>query len=115
MAKQKYFSHDSNARNDEKIVNMRMQMGAGAYAIYFMILERLRETEDFMGIKDYNAIAFDLRVDAKDVKRVIEDFGLFQFTEDGDVISALNGIYDKKGDSPFLLRNLGDAKQRQAM
>ena len=83
MAKQKYFSHDSNARNDEKIVNMRMQMGAGAYAIYFMILERLRETEDFMGIKDYNAIAFDLRVDAKDVKRVIEDFGLFQFTEDG--------------------------------
>ena len=83
MAKQKYFSHDSNARNDEKIVNMRMQMGAGSYAIYFMILERLRETEDFMGVKDYNAIAFDLRVDAKDVKRVIEDFGLFQFTDDG--------------------------------
>ena len=30
-----------------------------------------------------------------------------------DVIAALNGIYDKKGDAPFLLRNLGDAKQRQ--
>ena len=41
MAKQKYFSHDSNARNDEKIVNMRMQMGAGSYAIYFMILDVL--------------------------------------------------------------------------
>lgn len=83
MAKQKYFSHDSNARNDEKIVNMRMQMGAEGYAIYFMILERLRESEDFMGVKDYNVIAFDLRVDAKDVKRVVEDFGLFQFTDDG--------------------------------
>lgn len=83
MAKQKYFSHDSNARNDEKIVNMRMCMGVEGYAIYFMILERLREAEDFMGVKDYNAIAFDLRVDAKDVKRVVEEFGLFQFTEDG--------------------------------
>ena len=30
-----------------------------------------------------------------------------------DVIAALNGIYDKKGDAPFLVRNLGDARQRQ--
>ena len=83
MVKKKYFSHDSDSRNDEKIVNVRMQIGAVGYAIYFMILERLRESEDFMGVKDYNAIAFDLRVDAKDVKRVVEDFGLFQFTDDG--------------------------------
>ena len=102
MEQSKYFSHDSNARNDDKVVNMRMQMGLTGYAIYFMILERLRESKDFMGVKDYNIIAFDLRADAKDVKRVIEDFGLFQFTEDGKLfysesfLNRMNAMEDYK-------------------
>lgn len=36
-----------------------------------------------MSAKDYNMIAFDLRVDAAIVKSVVEDFGLFTFTDDG--------------------------------
>ena len=79
-----YFSHDSNARNDEKLVRLRMKQGAAGYGVYFMILERLREEADYMSVKDYNMIAFDLRVDASVVKRVVEDFGLFAFTEDGE-------------------------------
>ncbi len=78
-----YFSHDSNARNDEKIIRLRMKQGAAGYGVYFMILERLREERNYMSAKDYNMIAFDLRVDASLVKSVIEDFGLFAFTEDG--------------------------------
>ncbi|MDY4555475.1 MAG: DUF4373 domain-containing protein [Prevotella sp.] len=78
-----YFSHDSNARNDEKLVRLRMKHGAAGYGVYFMILERLREEVDYMSAKDYNMIAFDLRVDAAIVKSVIEDFGLFTFTDDG--------------------------------
>ena len=78
-----YFSHDSNARNDEKLVRLRMKQGAAGYGVYFMILERLREEADYMSIKDYNMIAFDLRVDAAIVKSVVEDFGLFTFTENG--------------------------------
>lgn len=78
-----YFSHDSNARNDEKLVRLRMKQGAAGYGVYFMILERLREDADYMSAKDYNMIAFDLRVDAAIVKSVVEDFGLFTFTDDG--------------------------------
>ncbi len=78
-----YFSHDSNARNDEKIVRLRMKHNAAGYGVYFMVLERLREETNYMSAKDYNMIAFDLRVDAALVKSVIEDFGLFDFTEDG--------------------------------
>ena len=78
-----YFSHDSNARNDERIIRLRMKQGATGYGVYFMILERLREEADYKSAKDYNMIAFDLRVDAAIVKSVVEDFGLFAFTDDG--------------------------------
>lgn len=78
-----YFSHDSNARNSEKMIRVRMKYGAEGYGIYFMILERLRDEANYMSIKDYNVIAFDLRVDASIIKAVVEDFGLFVFTEDG--------------------------------
>jgi len=82
MNKTSYFSHDSNARNDEKILAIRIKLGVEGYGIYFMILERLREESDYMSIKDYNLLAFDFRVSADKVKSVIEDFGLFVFTED---------------------------------
>ena len=78
-----YFSHDSNARNDEKLVKVRMEHGAEGYGVYFMILERLREERGYMSAKDYNMIGFDLRVDAALVKAVVEDYGLFAFTDDG--------------------------------
>lgn len=84
MAKKSiYFSHDSNARNDDKMIAVRMRHGAEGYGIYFMILERLRESSDYMSVKDYNVIAFDLRVSSEKIKSVIEDFGLFVFTDDG--------------------------------
>lgn len=86
MSRQKatnYFSHDSNARNDEKLLNLRMHKGAAGYGVYFMILERLREDTNYMSVKDYNILAFDLRVDSQLIKSVVEDFGLFAFTEDG--------------------------------
>ena len=76
-----YFSHDSNARNDDKLIRLRMKHGAAGYGVYFMILERLREETDYMSIKDYNMIAFDFRVDSSLVKSVIEDFGLFADAE----------------------------------
>lgn len=79
-----YFSHEQNARNTPKILKIRMKYGAEGYGIYFMILERLREDKEYMSVTDYNVIAFDLRVDASKVKAVVEDFGLFVFTENGE-------------------------------
>ncbi|MDR1562287.1 MAG: DUF4373 domain-containing protein [Dysgonamonadaceae bacterium] len=81
-----YFPHDSNARNDNKIISVRMKYGAEGYGIYFMIIEKLRESADYKCVKDYNIIAFDLRVDASIVKSIVEEFGLFAFTDDGEYI-----------------------------
>lgn len=78
-----YFPHDSNARNSSELTQVRMKHKAAGYGVYFMLLERLRDEENYMSIKDYNMLAFDLREDASLIKSVIEEFGLFVFTEDG--------------------------------
>lgn len=79
-----YFSHDSNARNSEKMIKLRMKHKVAGYGVYFMLLERLRDEKNYMSIKDYNLLAFDLRVDASLIKSVVEEFGLFVFTDDGE-------------------------------
>lgn len=84
MKKTFYFAHDFNARNDEKITLLRMKHGMLGYGVYFAILERLGEATDYAGVADYNIIAYDLRVDASVVKSVINDFGLFAFTANGE-------------------------------
>lgn len=80
-----YFFHDSNARLDEKLVRLRMQYGAAGYGVYFMILERMCDDPEYTSVKDYNAIAFDLRVDSALIKAVVEEYGLFDFTDDRKV------------------------------
>ena len=82
MKKTNYFSHDSNARNDSKIISLRMKLGVEGYGIYFMIIERLRDEADYISNKDYDSFAFDFRSTPEKVKSVIEDFGLFIFTDD---------------------------------
>lgn len=84
MAKNRYFSHDSNARNSDRLIPLRAELQAEGYAIYFMILERLREEPDYTSVRDYAMLAFDFRVSVESVRRVVEDFDLFAFTEDGE-------------------------------
>lgn len=78
-----YFSHDSNARQDEKIIALRMKLGWEGYGLYWAIVEKLREATDYKLSTDYNVISFDLRVDSKVIKAIIEDFELFVFSENG--------------------------------
>ena len=60
-----------------------MKLGAEGYGIFFMLIERLREEEGYKSTIDYDTLAFDLRVDAEKVKQVVENYELFNFTEDG--------------------------------
>lgn len=78
-----YFKHDSNSRNDEKLLSVRMKYGMEGYGIYWAILEKLRDDPEFMMKTDYSLIAWDLRVEASMVQSVVEDFSLFHFTDDG--------------------------------
>lgn len=123
-----YFSHDCNARNDEKILALRMKHKSAGYGVFWMIVERLGESNDYMSIKDYDIIAFDLREDPELIRSVIEDFGLFEFTEDNsrfysrsfldrmakknkDVISGIKGsLIRHKGIKKQVLDKLTDSE-----
>lgn len=83
MARQNQIKHDSNARQDEKLLALRMKLGWEGYGLYWAIIEMLRDSTDYTGSKDYNEIAFGLRVSAGLVKKIVEDFGLFTFTDCG--------------------------------
>ena len=81
-----YFKHDSNARNDEKILALRRKFGMEGYGIYWCIIEKMRENADYRIMADYTAISWDLRCKETTVQSVVEDFGLFDL-EDGYITS----------------------------
>jgi|GEM_PF-4097882 len=77
-----YFIHDSNARNDEDILAMRMRLGWEGYGLFWAIIEKLRDASDYELSTDYNLIAYDLRTDAKTIKGLVEDFPMFTVSDD---------------------------------
>lgn len=84
MARPMYIKHLSNARQDERMLALRMRLGWEGYGLYWGLVEILSASTNYECVKDYNRIAFDLRVGADIVKSLVEDFGLFTFTDDGE-------------------------------
>jgi len=82
-----YFSHDYNARNDEKIKKLIRKYNMSGYGIYWSIVEDLYNNGNSLQL-DYNSIAYDLRVDEDVVKGVINDFNLFVI--EGDFFGSLS-------------------------
>lgn len=83
MCKKIYFSHDCDARNDERVTRLRIRYGAAGYGIYFMLLELLQAAPEYTLETDYKALAFDLRVPACRIKTIVEQSGLFVLIDDG--------------------------------
>ena len=75
--KKTFFNHDSNARNDLKLIKLRKCGGWEYYGIYFAILELLFSEENKLCVEDYETLAFGLQCDTDKLKQVIEDFDLF--------------------------------------
>ena len=86
MAKDAYFfSHDANARNDTKILSMRCDYGLKGYAMYFIIVECMRDEEDYKLLLDDNtsrALAMQMHSKTDIVGKFITDcinlYNLFQ-------------------------------------
>lgn len=73
-----YFSHDSNARNDIKIVRLRRAHKMEGFGIYWGIIEMLREAAGHsLPISSIEDIAYDLDADEEKVRSIISDFDLF--------------------------------------
>lgn len=97
-----YFSHDSNARNDQRLLAVRMQYGMRGYGIYFGIIEMLRDAAGYkLWVDDCSTIAFDLREPLEDVEAIVKQFGLFAF--DGDAFY-----------SPSLLARMEELDKKRA-
>lgn len=78
-----YFSHDSNAITDTKILNMRADYGLEGYGLFWCILEMMRNTENYKlecnkntyrAIKILSATTIDVE---KYINDCINDYKLF--------------------------------------
>ena len=72
-----YFSHDYNARNDEKIKRLIRKHWLLWYGIYWAIIEDLYQNANELQF-DCEGIAYDMRVETSIVTSVIMDFELFE-------------------------------------
>lgn len=67
-----YFSHDSNARNDEKILMLRASHGMEGYGIYWALIESMFENEDTRLRHDKVAgLSLSLNIDMALLKQII--------------------------------------------
>lgn len=73
-----YFSHDYNARSDDKIRSLIRKHGMAGYGIYWSIIEDLYNNTNVLRI-DYDGIAYELRTTFDIVQSIINDFDLFVF------------------------------------
>lgn len=72
-----YFSHDSNAKDDPKILQLRMEMGWEGYGLFWALIEMLRNESDHKMRTHYKSIAFALHTQEDSIKKLINDFDLF--------------------------------------
>lgn len=78
-----FFSHDSNARYDPDICDMRTIYGSEGYGWYWMLVELMREQSDYMlPLCKCNAYAMQMQCDKNAAEKFINDcinqFNLFQ-------------------------------------
>ena len=77
-----YFSHDSNARNDQKCVKLRRVLGVEGYGVFWILVEMLREATDYrLPLESVTDIAFEARVSEEKIRAVISNFELFEIED----------------------------------
>jgi hypothetical protein len=99
-----YFPHFANARRDPKIRRLIKDHGLSGYAVYFMLLEILREQTNFSyPLEDVDLLADEMKVKVQVVMSVIQSYDLFQTESDGNFFS--------KNQIKFMLPYLEKAKR----
>ena len=95
-----YFSHDINARSDEKIVKMffefrknkntysestvRELLSFASYGVYWSVVEYMHRNN--LDVADVDMLADELRIDSDFLKSILDDFDLFR-KENGEYIN----------------------------
>ena len=81
-----YFTHDYNARSDQKIKLLLRKHGLLGYGCYWSLIEDLYQNANALRT-DYDSIAYDIHCEKNIVESVIKDVDLFQV--DGDYFGSL--------------------------
>jgi hypothetical protein len=82
-----YFTHDYNARCDDKIKMLIRKHGMIGYGIFWAIIEDLYNNANALRT-DYEGIAYELRTDEITIKSIITEFELF--TIDNGLFGSLS-------------------------
>ena len=90
-----YFKHDILAHEDDKLVELRMTEGAAGYGVYFLLLELLSAATGGILERNYKRIAYVLREDEALIKAVVENYDLFELTDDTFWSPRLKAHIDK--------------------
>ena len=104
MSTGQYFPHQYNAHDDEKLQQVIIHHGLVGYAVFFLLLEYLGQKKDRILSKDfYKVLSWNYRIDEDVVRSVVEDYGLFEvsdnhFSSDGlnDRMAALDDKIAKR-------------------
>ena len=78
-----FFSHDVNARNDMKCAKLIKVLGYKGYGVFWSLIELMNEQSDCQLPADFAMLGWQLHINAKFLERVVREFDLFQFSEDG--------------------------------
>ena len=104
MSTGQYFPHQYNAHDDEKLQQVIINHGLAGYAVFFLLLEYLGQKKDRVLSKDfYKVLSWNYRIDEDIVRSVVENYGLFEvsdnhFSSDGlnDRMAALDDKIAKR-------------------
>lgn len=86
-----YFSHDANAQDDEKIMNMMAEFDWAGYGVYWGIIEALRSATEYrFKVNSLKGMAHKMRISVEMLKSIIYDFDLFQTNDEYFWSESLN-------------------------
>lgn len=98
-----YIPHPSNSRMASKVLSLRIEEGAAGYGIYWMLLELLRDAPSYKISANPKALSFAINeADSATVERVVRNYGLFDFDNEGLMFS------------PWLCEAMGEYDDRKA-
>ena len=89
-----YFPHFANARHDRKLKRVQKEMGLEGYAIYFMLLEVLREQLDFKyPLSDLDLLADEFGTSEAKVNVIVNNYDLFILDDEHNFFSIKQIYY----------------------
>ncbi len=77
-----YFPHFCNARHDRKLKRVQKELGVEGYGIYFMLLEVLREQQDFKyPLGDIDLLADEFGTSEQKITAIVANYKLFDIDQ----------------------------------